>query len=255
MKDDLQHYFELLSSMTHRELTARYKHTFFGFLWVFINPLIQMIVIGFIFPFFIKDPIPHYSLYLFTGLLTWNFFSLSLSKAASSIVNERSLIKKSCFPRSVIPISIVLANAINLLLAFTLLIPPALYFQIFSLERIGFFVMGFVLLIVFTAGISLLTSALNVRFRDIAFFVQAGLIVWFYLTPIVYSIYSVPYHLIWIWRLNPMTSVVQFFQHFFVDFPLPGIGMISANIIISVLVFTFGISLFHIESKFFDDWL
>jgi ABC-2 type transport system permease protein len=255
MKDDLQHFFELLSSMTHRELTARYKHTFFGFLWVFINPLIQMIVIGFIFPFFIKDPIPHYNLYLFTGLLTWNFFSLSLSKAASSIVNERSLIKKSRFPRSVIPISIVLANAINLLLAFLLLIPPALYFQVFSLERIGYFVMGFILLIVFTIGISLLTSALNVRFRDISFFVQAGLIVWFYLTPIVYSIYSVPYNLIWVWRLNPMTSVVQFFQHFFVDFPLPGIGMISANVVISVLIFILSITIFHIESKFFDDWL
>jgi ABC-2 type transport system permease protein len=255
MKDDLQHFFELLSSMTHRELTARYKHTFFGFLWVFINPLIQMIVIGFIFPFFIKDPIPHYNLYLFTGLLTWNFFSLSLSKAASSIVNERSLIKKSRFPRSVIPVSIVLANATNLLLAFLLLVPPALYFQVLSFERIGYFIMGFAILLVFTIGASLLTSALNVRFRDISFFVQAGLIVWFYLTPIVYSIYSVPYNLIWVWRLNPMTSVVQFFQHFFVDFPLPGIAMISMNGIISILVLILGITIFRIESKLFDDWL
>lgn len=251
----LNHFWELLISMTHKELTTRYKHTLFGFLWVFINPLIQMVVIGFIFPLFIKEPIPHYNLYLFTGLLTWNFFSLSLAKGSSSIVNERSLIKKSKFPHAIIPLSIVLSNAINLLLSFMLILPFTLYYQMFSLERTGSFILGFILLITFTSGASLLTAALNVRYRDITFFTQAGLIVWFYLTPIVYSIYSVPPALLFIWRLNPMTSVVQFFQNAFINYPAPGLAMIACNGAIAITTFIIGVWVFQSESKLFDDWL
>ena len=214
-----------------------------------------MIVIGFIFPLFMDDPIPHYSLYLLTGLLTWNFFSLSLSKASAAIVYERALIKKSKFPHAVIPLSIILSNAVNLLLSFLLVIPVAMYYEIFSLARLGSFIAGFVMLIFFTSGISLLTAALNVRYRDITFFTQAMLIVWFYVTPVVYSIYSVPESLIPLWRCNPMTSIVQFFQHSLVNFPAPGIGMILTNAIIVLGVLSIGISVFIRESKYFDDWL
>src|SRR3989304_8777518 len=109
-------FIELLTVMTEKELKARYKNTFFGFLWIVVNPLLQMLVIGFIFRLFIKEPIENYYLYLFAGLLVWNFFSISLTKATPSIVSERSLIKKANFPRSVIPLSIILSNLIHLLL-------------------------------------------------------------------------------------------------------------------------------------------
>ncbi len=252
---DTRLFFDLLFAMTEKELRARYKHTVFGFLWVFINPLIQMLIIGFIFPFFIKEPIEHYSLYLFTGLLTWNFFSLSLTKTTPSIVFERSLIKKARFPHAVIPLSIILSNTVNLLLAFLLVIPASLYFHIFSLVSLVYFFAGLVMLLGFTTGISLLAAALNVRFRDVNFFVQTILIVWFYLTPVVYSIYFVPRSVLWIWRLNPMTSAVQFFQKAFVDFPAPGVAMISINAAITILVLVLSIWIFQRESKYFDDWL
>lgn len=255
MHTRLYHFLDLLLGMTEKELRARYKRTLFGFLWVFINPLIQMLVIGFIFPFFIKEPIENYRLYLFTGLLTWNFFSLSLSKATPSIVYERALIKKARFPHAVIPLSIILSNAVNLIFAFFLLVPPALALHIFSLARLGHFLAGLLLLLGFTTGLSLFTSALNVRYRDVSFFVQALLIVWFYLTPIVYSIYFVPRAYIWLWRLNPMTSVVQFFQHAFVNFPAPGPAMITVNTFVTLSILVLGVWLFQKESKYFDDWL
>ncbi|MEK7801481.1 MAG: ABC transporter permease, partial [Pseudomonadota bacterium] len=88
--------------MTEKELRARYKHTVFGFVWLVVNPLLQMIIIGFVFTFFMKEPIKLYNYYLFIGLLVWNFFSLSLTKATPSIMFERALIKKSAFPRMVI---------------------------------------------------------------------------------------------------------------------------------------------------------
>ena len=250
-----QHFFELLFAMTEKELRARYKHTVFGFFWLVANPLLQMLIIGFVFTFFMKEPILHYNYYLFVGLLVWNFFSLSLNKATPSIVFERGLIKKSAFPREVIPLSILLSNAVHFLAALILFTIPVAFLGTLTSMSIVYILAGLLLLFIFTIGISLLTSALNVRFRDINFFVQAILIIWFYATPIVYSFSVIPYRFVWLWRLNPLTSVVQLLQHGFVAAPLPGPAMLSANILTTIVVCILGISLFRKESKNFDDWV
>ncbi len=241
--------------MTEKELKARYKNTVFGFLWVLVNPLMQMLVIGFVFRLFIKEPIPNYYLYLLVGLLVWNFFSLTLAKTTPSIVNERSLIKKASFPREVIPLSIIFSNFINMVIAFGLLLVPVLFSGIITINNFPRLILGVILLLTFTIGISLFTSALNVRYRDINFFVQALLIIWFYATPVVYSVSVIPHSLIWLWRLNPLTVIVQLFQNAMVSAPKPGIGMLTANTLIIVSTLIIGIKLFKKESKNFDDWV
>lgn len=260
MQEKLTNYFnrryiDLLIVMTEKELKARYKNTMFGFLWVIINPLIQMLVIGFVFRFIIREPIANYYLYLFVGLLIWNFFSLTLSKTSSCIVNERSLIKKAKFPREVIPISIIISNFINTVIAFTLLAIPIIYYQTFSLKYLPMLFVGIVLLLVFTIGLSLLTSTYNVRFRDVSFFVQAVLIVWFYATPIVYSITLIPHELTWIWRLNPLVVIIQIFQGVLVSAPPPSTEIFITNTMIILVMFILGIYVFNKESKYFDDWV
>ena len=117
MRENVHRFTELLVAMTEKELRARYKHTVFGFFWLVANPVLQMLVIGFVFTFFMKEPIKNYYFYLFTGLLVWNFFSLSLTKTTPSIVFERALTKKAVFPRAVIPLSIILSNLVHLILA------------------------------------------------------------------------------------------------------------------------------------------
>ena len=255
MNSDIQHFWELLLAMTEKELRARYKYTIFGFFWLVANPILQMIIIYFVFSLFIKEPIANYQYYLFIGLLVWNFFSLSLTKATPSIVFERNLIKKARFPRSVIPLSIILSNLIHFILALILFIIPVLFIGTLSVMRMPHIIFGLFLLLVFTTGFSLLSSALNVRFRDINFFVQALLIIWFYATPIVYSISVVPYKFMWLWRLNPMTSVVQLMQYGFLGASPPGIGMLSSNIVITIFIFLLGLIIFHSESRNFDDWV
>jgi len=252
---NVRQYCDFLWAMTEKEIKVRYKRAVFGFLWVIVNPLLQMIVIGFVFRFFIKEPIKNYYLYLLVGLLVWNFFSLSLAKATSSIVNERSLIKKARFPSEVIPLSIIISNLIHLMIAFCLLIPPILIAGTFSIFSFPKLFLAIMMLLVFTIGLSLLTSALNVRFRDISFFVQAVLIIWFYITPIVYSINVIPKSAMWIWRLNPLTSVIQLFQDSFASASSPGLGMFSINLFLIIIVALVGIMVFRRESKNFDDWL
>jgi len=253
---NIRNYLDFLWAMTEKELKARYKNTFFGFLWIFVNPLFQMLVIGFIFRFFVKEPIEDYFLYLLVGLLIWNFFSLSLLKTTPSIVNERSLIKKAKFPREVIPLSIIFSNFIHLILALLLLLIPTLFIRTLDLMSLPKLFLGFILLLPFTIGISLFTSALNVRFRDINFFVQAILILWFYFTPIVYSINVIPRSVIWLWRINPLTSIVQLFQSAFIAaVPGPGPAMLLSNTVLNLIMVYLGIKLFFLESKYFDDWV
>lgn len=255
MQNNASRFRELLWGMTERELRARYKNTIFGFIWLVANPILQMLIIGFVFPLFIKSTVQHYNFYLLTGLLAWNFFSFSLSKTTPSIVNERSLIKKAYFPREVIPVSMILSNLINYLAAFALFIIPVLFLNTLTPMSFIFFLIGLIMLLLFTIGLSLFTSALNVRFRDIHFLMQALLIIWFYATPIVYSLSQIPGNLLWLWRLNPLTSSIQFMQHALVGTALPGPGMIIVNTVIISVFLLGGILVFRSENKNFDDWL
>jgi len=252
---ETQQFFELLWGMTERELRARYKYTVFGFLWIVLNPAFQMLIIGFIFRFFMKEPVQNYYYFLFIGLLIWNFFSLSLSKATPSIVFERTLIKKAKFSRSIIPLAIVFSNFVHLMDAMVLLTVPVLFLNTMTITSIFYILIAFVLLLVFTSGISLLCAALDVRFRDVNFFVQAFIIFWFYATPIIYPLSIVPYQYYWLWRFNPMTEMLQFLQHGFLGMPLPGTAMIIINTMLIITVAAAGIWVFGKESKNFDDWV
>ena len=255
MRNNVQHFFELLFVMVEKELRARYKHTVFGFFWLILNPILQMFVIGFIFTFFMKEPIVHYYYYLFIGLLVWNFFSVSLTKTTPSIVFERSLIKKAAFPREIIPLSIILSNAVHFFAALFLYTIPVLCIGTMTPYSIIYITSGLILLFTFTIGIALCTTALNVRFRDINFFVQALLIIWFYATPIVYSLSVIPQNYIWLWRLNPLTSAVQLLQHGFVGSSLPDIYMLLSNAVATAGICIVGFAVFKKESKNFDDWV
>jgi ABC-2 type transport system permease protein len=241
--------------MTERELRARYKHTVFGFFWLVANPLLQMLVIGFVFTFLLAQPVKNYYFFLFIGLLVWNFFSLSLSKTTPSIVYERSLIKKARFPHAVIPISIILSNFIHFLLAFLLYLIPVLFLGTISWISIPLVFVSFILLLTFAVGLSLLTTSLNVRFRDVNFFVSALLIIWFYATPIMYSLTMIPRPVLWLWRANPLTSILQLLQQALLGLPGPGPAMLASNVGVVFLTAVLGIYVFKKESKNFDDWL
>ena len=254
-KREVKYFFELLIEMTKKDLLTRYKYTFFGFLWLILIPVLQMLVIGFVFRFFIREPIKYYFHFLFIGLLVWNFFSLSLTKTVPSIVFERTLIKKAYFPKEVIPLSIILSNFFHLLISFTLFLFAVLFIGKLTLVGVLLAIIALFFLLVFTTGLSLFTSALNVKFRDVNFFIQALLMVWFYATPIVYSLGLIPTQLLWLWRFNPLTSILQLLQYSFLDGAAPGPAMITSNVIVIIITTFLGVWVFREESKYFDDWV
>jgi len=249
----MKNYFDFIWAMTEKEIKARYKRAVFGFLWVVLNPLLQMIIIGLIFSVFIK--IPNYFLFLFTGLLPWQFFSLSLSKATPSIVYERSLLQKGRFPIEAIPISIILANFFNMMISLVLFLIILIVFQGVTLPQVLFLIPALIWLLVFTLGFSLLTASLNVKYRDVNFLVQTLLILWFYATPIVYSLSIVPPKLLPFFSLNPLTSVFELLHISLLNQGSLNYQIAISNIVISAAVVLIGLFTFRKEFRTFVDWL
>lgn len=251
--EKIRHYLDFLWAMTEKEIKARYKHALMGFLWVILNPLLQMIIIGFIFSFFIK--IPNYLLFLFTGLLPWQFFSLSLTKATPSFVYERALLQKAKFAKEAIPISVILANFAHLLISLVLLISFLLFTSQFHFLRLLLLIPTLVWLLGFTIGLSLLTSSLNVRFRDVNFFVQSLLILWFYASPILYNLTLIPRKLHLAFALNPLTSIFELFHHATLSEGVINRQLLIINGIISLGIVILGIMIYRKQHHYFVDWL
>lgn len=248
----LKHYFDFLWAMTEKEIKARYKRAVFGFLWVILNPVLQMLIIGFVFSFFIK--IPNYFLFLFTGLLPWTFFSLSLSKATPSIVYERDLLKKARFPIETIPISIILSNFLHMLVSIVLLLIYLASTGKLTFQALLFFP-ALIWLLIFTIGVSLFTSTLQVRFRDVNFFVQTLLILWFYLTPVLYNLALIPTRLHPLFGLNPLTSIFELLHYSVLGQGILDSQIIGLNLAITVAVLVIGILAYKKQHKYFVDWL
>jgi ABC-type polysaccharide/polyol phosphate export permease len=239
--------------MADREFRTKYKKAFLGLLWIFINPVLQMLIIGIVFSYYIQ--IPNYFLYLFCGLLPWNFFTLSLSKSTSSFLNERALLKKAKFPLEIIPLSIVLANLFHFIAASAIFLIVLIFFGYFSEINILLFLLSLLWITVLTGGIVLSTATLYVRFSDINFLVQAASTVLFYATPIVYKLDMIPQNVMPLFYLNPVTSITQLFQCSLIGSCNLNYGMVASNLIITIFVVIMGIIIFLSYKNLLVDWL
>jgi len=257
---------DFLYVMTQKEIKARYKHSILGFLWILLNPLLQMIVLGLVFQFFVPVNVGNYFIFLFTGLLPWNFFSLSLSKSTPSILYERSLIQKSFFPRESIPLSIVLSNLFHMSIAFAMLVSvlfvQKIFFSSIALSDLVLFSLRISLLIptltwlfLVTSGFCLLSSALNVRYRDVNFIIQALLIPWFYITPIIYTLDLLPQWILPFMYLNPLTSIIELLHWILLGLPLSNPDLLVISMILGLVIVKIGWMTFNKEKKWFDDWV
>ncbi len=260
-----KHYLDFLIAMTEKEIKVRYKFALLGFLWIVLNPLLQMVVMGFIFQFFVPVKVNNYFLFLFVGLLPWNFFSMTVSKNTPAIINERALIQKAKFPRESIILSIVLSNLFHFSIAFGLLLLALAtnkVFQGYSISELVFYI-GRILLSLplclwlgcLTSGFSLLFSALNVRFRDVNFIVQAIMPLWFFATPIVYTLNLLPSQFQFLFLLNPLTGIIQLFQYILLNQPTGPTAYIMLNLLFGAVITLLGWKIFQQESPFFDDWV
>lgn len=252
-KTDWKYCFDFLMAMTKKEIVARYKKAVFGFLWVVINPMLQMLVIGIIFSFFIQ--IPHYFLFLFPGLLVWGFFSQSVAVATSSIVNARPLLQKAKFPIFVVPVSIVLSNFFNLIIALLLVLLFIAITGELVLQGLFWIAIALLWILVFTIGFVLLTSSCEVRYRDVSFLIQSLLLVWFYASPILYSMKLLPGYLRSWFVFNPLTTIFELIHQSVVGKSEIEPVIVLVNILITCLIVWLGVTVYRREKGCFVDWI
>lgn len=249
--DSWARWWDFTLALTGREIKGRYKHAFLGFLWMVANPLLQMLVIGLVLQFFPDIRTENYFLYLFTGLLPWNFFSVSFSKAVSLFVDERHLVKKARFPRESLILSLTLSNLFHFAIGLVLIFP----FAFMNIQPLLLLV-AVLWLAVFTTGISLLFSSLNVKYRDISFFVRAVIPLWFYATPLIYSLRMVPEKVQALLFLNPLTAIMHLFRASFgIHEGSVAPSAFAQSLVLTAIVICIGVLVFKKEERYFDDWM
>ncbi|MGH9620102.1 MAG: ABC transporter permease, partial [Bryobacteraceae bacterium] len=209
---DVYRYRELIWALALKELKIRYKRSVLGFMWALLNPLLLMVVLTLVFSNILRASVPHYAVFMLSGLLPWMFFAQSLAYSAESVVGNAALITKVRVPKSVFPVAAVVSNMINLLLSFIplLLIVPATGMSFFWTWV--YLPVAFIALSLFTLGASFFFATANVYYRDITHIVQVVLNVWFYLTPIIYLETQFPTAYRWVFKLNPIVYVLHGFQ-------------------------------------------
>ena len=213
----LLRYRGLILSLVARELKARYRGSVFGFVWSFINPLLLLSIYSFVFAVVIPGlhttDIEPYALFMFCGILPWTWFSSSLLEGSGSLLAGGNLIKKVLFPAEILPITSVLANMVHFFLGLPILIAFLIYFRRWPdpLDLVWFPVVVIVQLI-FSAALALLFSALMVHFRDLRDILSNLLTLWFFSTPIIYSMREAPGLSKRLLDLNPMTHLIVSYQ-------------------------------------------
>ncbi len=255
----LWQYRELLYFLVWRDIKVRYKQTALGVAWVVLQPVISMLVFSGLFGVLLKVPsggVP-YPIFAYTALIPWTYFSSSLTRSSTNLVDSANLITKVYFPRLVIPLSGVLSGLLDFAVAFVMLGILMLFYRI-APTAAAILLPLFLLLAMLTAlGFGLWLSALNVRYRDIKVMVPFIVQIWMYLTPVVYGSNLIPERFRWLLGLNPMTGVVEGFRwallgRHLADAQAPG-PIFAVSVLIALIVLFTGAIFFRRTERTFAD--
>ena len=204
---------QLMIILARKEFHVRYRRAAFGLLWAIGLPLLQSAVMAVVFSKVAKiGHAPHYAIFILSGMTAWVYFTAVLTVGSTAVVDGTDISSRVYFPRILMPLVQVVTGLYGFVitLVITLALCPLLGAGLGS--SLVILVPGSLLLIALTAGFCLVDSALHVYFRDVRYIVTAAVIVWFYVTPIIYPANDAPHVLRSFINLNPMTGVVDLFH-------------------------------------------
>lgn len=239
----------VLSQLVSQQLILRYRRTVLGYLWTLINPLLMMSVMAFVFATLFKADLKTFTVFLFAGMIPWNYFSSVVTQSGSSFINNEGLIKKIYLPKLIFPLSIAIALLIDSVLSFL-----ALFVIIFAIGgsltwEVMFIPIAYLFLFFFALGIGLIMSVATVFFRDlqhVILIIMQGL---FFLTPILYKNESLTGKIGWIVGLNPVIPFIELFRSPLTSASLPSLSTIIQATLLSTLVMVLGLFVFLRQEK------
>lgn len=263
---ELWQYRELIRNLVLRDLKVRYKNSILGVAWTWVNPLLMMVVYTVVLKVMAagRSDLPNDPVFILCALLPWNFFATSVAQATDSVVEAAPLVKKAYFPREILPVCSVLGNLINFLIALPVFFLLALIMG--SPVTLWALTLPLAILVqlLFTLGLSLITSTLNVFYRDTRHILNVLLLAWFFLTPVIYPLAAIPeqYTLlgvtlnarVWLQRVNPMASIITSYQDLLYWGVPIGWDFVLRTALVSLVVLAAGYLIFsHYSSRFGEE--
>lgn len=242
---ELYNYREMIFMMVRRDLRGRYQASVLGFLWTFINPLLQFVVYAVIFSVVLPNDIDKYYLFLFVAFIPWFFLSTSIPVGSQCIISQTNLVQKIYFPRIVLPISITLTGFVNMLLSELVVFAVLILSGVGLSKHILALPIVMVIQLMFVLGIVLILSALTVYFRDLAHIMDIVVMAWFYMTPIVYAPDMIADRFPIVLALNPMAGIISSYRDILYYQRWPQFSSLTLAVLFGVATMIFGTIIFQ----------
>jgi lipopolysaccharide transport system permease protein len=252
---DLSAYWELFANLTKREVKGRYSQSYFGFAWAIAQPLATMAVFTLVFSRLgnISANGVAYPIFAYAGLVPWFFFLNSVNSGTMSLIQYRNIVTKTYFPREIIPYAQVSSRLLDFFAAAALYAVLMVYYGVAVSKWALLVIPIFVLLVLFTTGVTLITSSINVFYRDVSPVVQIALQLWLYVTPIAYPLSKVPER----WRpwiaINPLSGIVEGFRSAIVYGREPDWQLFGLSASLAIGTFVVAFVLFKKIDRYFAD--
>lgn len=242
---EIYEYRQMIYSLVKRDLRGRYKGSFLGFLWTFINPLMQLLIYTMVFSIILKSGIDKYYLFLFVALIPWNFLSTTLTGGSRAVLSQQGMVTKIYFPREVLPIACTTAAFINMLYCFIVV------FIVVFFSGIGFNFLALLCLPIvmaieyfFVLGLTFLGSSITVYFRDLEHILGILTMAWIHLTPVMYPIEIIPEEILPVFKLNPMTHIISAYRDILYYTKIPDFGSLLYGFVFALVVLIIGYAVF-----------
>ena len=253
MIKEIYQYREFLKTNVKKDIRGKYKGSFLGILWSFINPLLMTLVYAIVFPFILRNGPDHYVTFIVIAILPWNWFTTVISQGTFCMIGNADIIKKVYFPREILPLSTATSGLVNYLIS----VPIILIFLLCS--GIGFSInllwlpLIAITQYILTIGIILITSSINVYIRDAEYIINFIVMMLFYATPVLYSTTLFPEKYRWILYLNPMTTIINSYRDIFYSKQMPHMEILLPVLGFSILLLIIGIAVFRKLKKGFAE--
>ena len=252
---EISAYRELLWNLVLTELKLRYRDSLLGFLWTILNPLFSLLILSFVFSKIIRFQVPHFTIFLFSGLASWFMIQQTAVIAIGSIVNNQSLIKKIYVPKIVFPLSNVLARFVDHGVLLVLLVGFMPVFGVRMGWSLLFLPVAVALHFAFALGLALLLTTAQVRVRDTQNVAGIVFQAFFYLTPIIYPLEVLPESLRPYFVLNPFYLFVRMIREPVWGGVVPGVGAVAAAAGLAAVTLAAGLWVFGRKEKHFVYYL
>lgn len=251
---ELYNYRELLKTNVKKEIRGKYKGSWLGVMWTFLNPLLMLAVYAFVFPYILRVNVDNYTIFMIVALIPWNFFTTAVQTGAGCVVANGNILKKVYFPREIIPISITVSQLVNFLITCLIM------FVFILVSGVGFsyhlLMLPLLILIqvILTLAVNFVLSAITVFVHDVDHFVSVALTLGFYATPIVYLSSMLPEKFQWVMKVNPMAVLVESYRAILYYHQMPDMTLLGAWTIASIVLLILGYLIFKkLEKSFVEE--